>query len=173
MTLIVGMSSKIADCGYYASVMFGSLIWEGESSSSEPAHRYKATKGHSHKPSGGADRVSACQLIQYEQTNQHRKRIHQTFGWNAVFQSLIYSDVSGTSILILKQATNLHPATACIFAGTHIKRYELWDGGNLTSDIHHSSLGGRSKEEGGRALSCDAEMNEAKLIIIICDLRQG
>lgn len=118
MTLIVRMTSKIADCGYYVSVIFGSLIWEGESSSSEPAHRYKATKGHSHKPSRGADLVSACQLIQHEQKNQHRKRIHQTCGWNAVFQSLIYLDVSGAFVLIL---TNLHPATACIFASTHIK----------------------------------------------------
>lgn len=61
------MTSKIADCGYYVSVIFGSLIWEGESSGSQPAHRYKATKGHSHKLSGGTDPVSACQLNQHVQ----------------------------------------------------------------------------------------------------------
>lgn len=169
MTLIVRMTSKIADCGYYVSVIFGSLIWEGKSSSSEPAHRYKATKGHSHKPSGGADVVSACQLIQHEPKNQHRKRTRQTFGWKAVFQSLISLDVSGTFILILKHATNLPPVNACIFAGTHIKsnmNYGMEVIWPLTSIIP-------AWEEGGRALSCDTEMNEAKLIIIICDLRQG
>lgn len=169
MTLIVRMTSKIADCGYYVSVIFGSLIWEGESSSSAPAHRYKATKGHSHKASGGADLVSACQFIPHEQKNQHRKRTHQTFGRNAALQSLIYLNVSGTFILILRHATNLHPATACIFAGTHIKstmNYGMEVIWPPTSII-------LAWEEGGRALSCEAEMNEAKLIIIICDLRQG
>lgn len=41
MTQIVRMTSKIADSSYYIAAMFGSLSWEGESLSSEPAHQYQ------------------------------------------------------------------------------------------------------------------------------------
>lgn len=39
MTLIVRMTSKIADSSYYITAIFGSLSWEGESLSSGLAHR--------------------------------------------------------------------------------------------------------------------------------------
>lgn len=38
MTLIVRMTSKIADSSFYMAAIFGSLSWEGESLSSGLAH---------------------------------------------------------------------------------------------------------------------------------------
>lgn len=41
MTLIVRMTSKIAEASYYITAIFGSLSLEGESLSLEPAHQYQ------------------------------------------------------------------------------------------------------------------------------------
>lgn len=138
MTLIVRMTSKIADCGYYVSVIFGSLTWEGESSGSEPAHRYKATKGHSHKASGGADPVSACQLNQHGQNTPSIWVKCSIAIFNLLGCFINIHQASETCARIFKQKE-----LASLLAHILKAKYELWNGGNLTSDIHHYSLRGR------------------------------